>query len=293
MNEDVVYVNITSEGAQLNPQTLDDERHATNMFLMWASNDTVMQLQVMSTNDKVKYYVNTANGQEWKEENAITVKYGPVFGKIPWSEAGFANERQAERYFNRFISAVPHHFIPNVDGESVFVFSRQRALEIMRNANVSKVVAGATWTAVIKRRNDYGYIVDVSGNDMWLPISLVDHKVSKPYELEIGEMIEIKITSNTTEGRIRRVIVSRRDAKPNPYDLYHQKYSTGVSYPAEVSSVSGRTGMAVLPGGVMVRIRQREDTRGTLRTGSHVKVRLNRKSEKDKMFIGDVERILM
>lgn len=292
VSENFVYVNITSEGAPLNPQTLDDERHATNQFLMWASNDTVMQLQVISTNDRVKYYLNTANGQEWKEEPAIAVQFGPFFGKIPWSESGFRTERLAERFFGRLIAAVPDRFLPNVDGENILLFSRQRALEIMRNANVSKAVAGAVWTGVITRRSPYGYMVDVAGVQAWMPLTYVDYGLTKPYTLEIGEMIEVKITGNLTGGRIKRMVVSRRDAQPNPYDLFHQKYSTGVSYPAEVFMVTGRSGMAALPDGVKVQIRQRDDTRSTIRTGSKVKVRLRRKMDKEKMFTGEVERIL-
>ncbi|MCF8567413.1 hypothetical protein LLE49_22080 [Alicyclobacillus tolerans] len=292
MSENPVYVNITSEGARLNPQILDNHEHAIAMFLVWRSNDTVMQTKVATTDTTVKYYVNTSNGQEWKEEAALTVQYGSMFGYVPLSESGFRNLRQMERYFNRYVSVVPDRYVPNSAGESVLLFSRRRALEIMQGANLNKIVPGTTWTAVITARTAVGYTVNIGGYRAWLPLSLVDHHVVEPYSLQLDEMIQVKITENVTQSNSRRLIVSKKDAMQSPFDLGHEKYRLNARYAAEILKFHGRFGYAALPEGILVRVQQSSDERGAMRTGTPVKVRLKRRSMEDKMFIGEVEDIL-
>lgn len=291
-NQNAVYVNITSEGARLNPQILDDHEHAIAMFLVWRSNETVMQSKVVTTDATVKYYVNTASGQEWKEEPALTIEYGSLFGYVPLSESGFRNIRQMERYFNRYVAVVPDRYVPNSDGESVLLFSRRRALDIMQGANLNKIVPGTTWTAVVTARTPVGYTVNIGGYRAWLPLSLVDHHVVEPYTMQLDEMVQVKVTENVTNGNSRRLIVSKKDATQSPFDIGHEKYRLNARYAAEILKFRGRFGYAALPEGILVRVQQSSDARGAMRTGTPVKVRLKRRSVEDKMFIGEVEDIL-
>ena len=292
MAGEMVYVNITSEGARVNPQILDDHDHAIAMFLAWRSNDTVMQTRVITTDAKVKYYVNTASGQEWREEPALTIQYGALFGYVPLSESGFGNLRQMDRYFNRYVAVVPERFIPNSDGESVLLFSRRRALEIMQGANLNKIVPNAIWTAVITARTAFGYSVNIGGYRAWLPLSLVDHNVVEPYTLQLDDMIQVKITEHLTRGNSRRLIVSKKDATQSPFDLGHEKYRLNARYAAEIIKFRGRFGYAALPEGILVRVHQSHDERNVIRPGAHVRVRLKQRNVEDKMFIGEVEDII-
>lgn len=292
MAGEMVHVNITAEGARLNPQILDDQDHAIAMFLVWRSNDTVMQTRVITTDAKVKYYVNTANGQEWKEEPALTIQYGSMFGYVPLSESEFRNLRQMDRYFNRYVSVVPDRFIPNSDGEPVLLFSRRRALEIMQGANLNKIVPDTTWTAVVTARTASGYTVNIGGYRAWLPLSLVDHHVVDPYTLQLDDMIQVKITEHVTTGNSRRLIVSKKDATQSPFDVGHEKYRLNARYAAEIIKFRGRFGYAALPEGIMVRVQQSHDERNVMRPGAQVRVRLKQRNVEDKMFIGEVEDII-
>lgn len=286
--QNLVYVNITSEGARLNPQTLDSEDHALAMFLMWRSNDTTMQAKVVGI-ETVKHYFNTAEGQKWEEEESLVIQFGPLLGYVPLSESAVRNRRQMQRYVGRYIAVIPDRFNPHSDGKSLLLFSRKRALELMQGANQDKITVGATWTGVIMMRTAQGYIVNIGGFRAWLPLSLVSYSLVKPNELQIGEMVEVKITERVRriEGRIRTIVVSRRDATPNPYDQHASKYSRGGEYLAEVRVLNGRVGYATLPDGVTVRFNFGQE-RDALRSGTPVLVRINRANTEEKLFEGAI-----
>lgn len=287
-----VYVNITSEGARLNPQTLDSDDHALAMFLMWKSNDTVFQARVIGY-ETIKHYYNGTEGQIWKEEEALVVQFGPSVGFVPISESGGLNNvRQFTRYVGRYISVIPDRFNPNVEGKPLMLFSRSRALQLMKGANEAKIRPGTPWTAVVISRTPVGYIVNIGGFRAWLPLSLVSHTVAKPNEFALGDMFEVQITESTRQVRgSRLLVVSKRDATPHPYDIYALQYRINGVYLAEIKSVLGRSGYAVLPTGVTVRVQARDD-RDVLRTGTRVLVQIHRTNAKEKVFEGIVSDVL-
>lgn len=292
MIEPTIYVNITSEGAKINPQVLDHEDHALAMFLMWKSNDTVVQAQVTGF-EKVKHYYNGSEGQIWKEEDALVIQFGPSIGFVPVSEAGGLNNvRQFSRYVGRYIAVIPDRFNPNVEGKPLLLFSRSRALQLMQGANEEKIRPGSSWTAVVSNRTPAGYIVNIGGFRAWLPLSLVSHTVAKPNEFALGDTFEVKIMESSRRvGGSRLLVVSKRDASPHPYDLHASQYRQNGVYLAEIKTISGRLGYASLPTGVTVRVQARGE-REVLRTGSQVLVQVRRDNPKDKVLEGIVTDVL-
>ena len=287
-----VYVNITSEGARVNPQILDSEEHALSMFMLWRSNDTTMQAEVVGI-ERVKYYLNTSDGQQWKEENALVVEFGPLLGYVPLSETGLRNERQMFRYIGRYIAVIPDRYNPNSDGKALLLFSRQRAIELMQGANLNQLQVGETWTGVVTMRTAGGYMVNVAGYRAWLPMSLVSYSLSKATDLEIGEMIQVKITDRVKrqEGTLR-LVVSRRDAVPNPFDIHGNKYAAGGSYLAQMVTLSGRSGYATLNDGVQIRVVPGRTERDALRPGTRVLVRIRRVNAQEKVLEGTIAQVI-
>lgn len=286
MSDNYVYVNITSEGARINPQALDSDEHALSMFMHWRSNDTTMQAEVVGS-ERVKYYHNTAQGQQWKEEDALVIRFGPLMGYVPFSESGLRNNNQFVRYMGRYIAVIPDRFNPNSDGKSLLLFSRQRAIELMQGANLTQIQVGQTWTGVITMATAGGYIVNIGGYRAWLPLSLVSYSLSKTNQLHPGELVEVKITDRIKRenGRLR-IVVSRRDAVPNPYDVHAGKYSTGGSYLAEMITLNGRAGYAAFSDGVTVRVQSGRTERDALRPGTRVLVRIRRAVPSEKLLEG-------
>jgi hypothetical protein len=283
-----VYLNITAEGARINPQNFDGDEHALMMFMSWRSNDTVVQALVTGS-ERIKYYLNKAGGeQEWREEEALMIRFGPLIGHVPLSESGFLNPNQFSRYYNRLIAVMPDRFNPGTGDRPLLLFSRQRAREAMQNANLPKMTPGTNWTGVIARRLPRGYIVDVGGFSTWLPLSLVDFGVVQPREMEIGEMVTVKITDQRSG---RTIVVSRKDAMDNPYDLHKGKYANGGNVVGQVRVVRGFNGYAVLHDGVSVRFR-RGGEREMLRTGTWVSLRITGRSDEEKVLLGTIQDVL-
>ncbi|SFU96048.1 hypothetical protein [Alicyclobacillus macrosporangiidus] len=283
-----VYLNITAEGARINPQQFDSDEHALMMFMSWRSNDTVVQALVTGS-ERIKYYFNKQdNQQEWREEEALMIRFGPLIGHIPLSESGIANARQFPRYYNRLIAVMPDRFNPGTGERPLLLFSRRRAREAMQNANLPKMSPGTNWTGVIARRLPRGYIVDVGGFSTWLPLSLVDFGVVQPRELGIGEMVTVKIMP---ERSGKTIVVSRKDAMDNPYDLHKGKYINGSHVVGQVRVVRGSNGYAVLHDGVSVRFR-RGGEREMFRTGTWVSLRITGRNEEEKVLLGTVEGVI-
>ncbi len=278
-----VYLNITAEGARINPQQFDSDEHALMMFMSWRSNDTVVQALVTGS-ERIKYYLNKADGQEWHEEESLMIRFGPLIGHVPLSESGLPSADRFTRYYNRYIAVMPDRFNPGTGERPILLFSRQRAQEAMQNANVSKITPGTTWTGVIYRRLPRGYMVNVGGFPTWLPLSLVDFNVVKPRELQIGEMVTVKVTDQRSGNTI---VVSRKDAMENPYDLHKGKYVRGGNVLAQVRVLRGPNGYAVLHDGVNVRFR-RGGEREMLRTGTWVNLRITGHNDEEKVLIGTV-----
>ena len=282
------YLNITAEGAQINPQIFDNDEQAMAMFFSWRSNDTILQTRVIGS-EVIKYYFNKANGEkEWHEEPAWMIRFGPLIGHIPLSESKISNSERMSRYYMRFLAAMPDRFNPGTGERPLLLFSRRRALEAMQKANLSKLNPGVTWTGVVTERFPRGYIIDVGGFHMWLPLSLVDYQVVQPKTLALGEMIEVKITENRNK---KLMVVSRKDAQENPFDHHQEKYVQGSRAIGQVRVLQGLIGYAVLDDGISVRFR-RGIERHILRTGTYVTLRLLRKITEEKVFEGIVEDIV-
>lgn len=290
MDATTVYLNITAEGARINPQTFDGDEHAVLMFWSWRSNNTIVQA-IVTGRERIKYYYNKANGeQEWHEEEALMIRFGPLIGHVPLSESGLTNASKFSRYNNLYIAVMPDRFNPgsNRGDRPLLLFSRRRALEAMQKANLEKLKPNTTWTGVISFQFPRGYVVNVGGFRTWLPLSLVDFNVVNPRELEIGEMVEVKITENK-QGKL--IVVSRKDATENPYDLHKEKYVNGSTVIAQVRVVQGTNGYAALHDGVGIRFR-RGGEREIFRLGTWISLRITGRNEEEKTLTGIVEDVI-
>ena len=279
-----IYLNITAEGAKINPQTIESDEYADYAFRALRGNNSVIQARVMGVG-RVHYYLNEKTGQNFKDEQSIAIDFGETYGYVPLSYSGVPNKDGLERLRGRFISVVPLVANPNVNGERIFIFDRVKALETMKNANVDKIKPDVEWTAVVSRASRLGYFVNIGGFNAWLPNRLVSYDTHEPMTLGLGEMFPVKVLRRVNN----RLIVSKRDAEPHPFDKAKNKYRTGFTYIAEIKNVRVNDAFGVLDEtGIPVRLKKGEG-RVLLHDGSKVVIRLTGKNDEEKLFEGRIE----
>lgn len=282
-----IYVNITAEGALLNPQNIESEDQAYVSFLQFRGNNTVSQTKVIGI-ERVKYYLNQEGRQEFKEEWAAVVEFGPVFGYVPLPFSGESDREALTSLIDHRIAVVPLTMNPNA-GQMLLIFDRVRALEIMQSANLDKLKPEIEWTGVVTGVSRKGYLMDLSGFRAWLPNGLVEHGVHQPMSLKRGDMFPVKVLRRTEKNRL---VVSRRDAIPHPFDRYKDRYHKNGQYLAEIKTLGLYGVYAVLgDSGVSVQLRRGEE-RGVLDVGTKVLIRLTGKVEAEKLFEGKIEEVI-
>lgn len=280
-----IYINITAEGALLGKETLQTEEEAQNAYFQFRSNNTIVQARVVGY-ETIRHYHKTAEGQQWHEEPALIVAFGQLLGHIPLSESGMRHTASWPRIVGQYLACMPDRF-HTAEGRTLYLFSRGRALEAMQKANLDKVRPGVTWTGVIRRRNNYGYLVDVGGFEAFLPLSHVSYDVNAPHVLQRGDMIDVKILQQD-EGRKRtRLIVSRREAQANPYDVRKHQYTAGSIWSGTVRGMRGNVLYAYLHDGVLCRSVVAAE-RTVFRMGDKVLIRVHRCDDDQKLIVGSL-----
>ncbi|MFD1676074.1 hypothetical protein [Alicyclobacillus fodiniaquatilis] len=282
-----IYVNISAEGALLNPEKLEDREQCFATFFQFRTNRTVFQAKAVGI-ENISYHVNQNGEQLHKREDAIVVEYGPFHGYVPISESGYRAASAFVGVLDKYISLVPEHYVP-VDGREIFIFSRTKAVDLMKRANDGKLTNGTDWTAVVRRESEQGYLVNVGGFPAWLPNALVDWTIKdgKAPKLNVGDTIDVKIRDRNR----RRMIVSRRDALGNPFDSNRQKYNPRGRYLAEIVSINALNVYGRFNDGTTVLMR-RNAGRDVLRVGAQVLCRLTGVNDERKLFEGAIERIV-
>lgn len=282
-----IFLNISAEGAQLNPQIIEDRDQAFQTFMQFRLNRTVFQVKAVGI-DVVRYYTNENDTREDKQEEAIVVEYGPLHGYIPLSESGYRGSAPFVSALGKYVSVVPERFV-TIDGRDTFIFSRSKAIDQMRRSNDDKLKKGINWTGVVRRSSQQGYLLNVGGFAAWMPNSMVDwtYVDGQDPKLQVGQTIEV----NIRERQNRRMIVSRRDTMINPFDDNRLKYSLRARYVAKIVTISGLNVYGRFQDGVTVLMR-RNTGRDVLRVGASVLCRLTGVNDERKLFEASIERVV-
>jgi len=203
----VVYVNTFAEGAcTTNPQVLTEE-NVEAVARAWRRSETVIHVKLLGM-ETVRF------GDERK-----TVLFGDLGAAklvLPVDKADLEETQNPMDLLDHWVSVVidGHDFAGG--GMGYIYADRAKALQILRNINGNRVNVGQQAYGVVQKVRRGAYIMNVGGFTAILPKAFYDWDAleSKKFP-EVGDEFPVQVIPSKVENRI---VVSRRDLLPNPYE---------------------------------------------------------------------------
>lgn len=224
----VVYVNTFAEGARTTkPQVLTEENVQT-VARAWRRSDTVIHVKLLG--------METARlGEESK--SALFGDLGAAKLVLPVDKAGLREDQNPMDLLDHWVSVVidGHDFAGK--GMGYIYADRAKALQILRSINENRVKLGQQAHGVVQQVRRTAYVMNVGGFTALLPKAFYDWDAleSKKFP-EVGEEFAVQVIPSKIEDRI---VVSRRDLLPNPYEPSALPISRGALVKARTAFLRG------------------------------------------------------
>lgn len=145
-----------------------------------------------------------------------------AYSAVPTSE-------NPERLLNYWISAIIEDYDFQDEANPILILNRKKALEVLQQLNARRIQPGGETYGVIQHETRGGYIMNVGGYPAMLPKAFYDW-VSSQYGI-IGEGFNVRIVSNDNG----RLVVSRRDLVPNPFQSATARIRKGMRVRARIT----------------------------------------------------------
>jgi len=144
---------------------------------------------------------------------------------------GLLSTDNPERLLDYWISAVIEEYDFADESNPVLVLNRKKALQRLQQLNQRRTAPGLEAFGVIQAALRGGYILNVGGYSALLPKAFYDWDWERSGV--IGEAFPVKVISN--DGG--RLVVSRRDLLPNPFDVASGRIRRGIRVRVRITNL--------------------------------------------------------
>lgn len=240
-NNQAVYINTFAEGARIGEPEMLTEKQLPMVVRSWKRSQAIVHYRLSGV-DFIK------NGDIKKEFLVGDIGVAKTMLPLDPEFTGLDHEQALGRLLNYWISAVVEDFDFQDEANPVLILNRKKALERLRAINVHRVQVGGQAYAVIQADIGNAYICDVAGYSAALPKPLYDWDAGK--SAHVGEGFQVKVVQNENE----RIIVSRRELLPNPFERMDHRVRTGMRVRAHITHITQGAYKAEIYPGVRVSI---------------------------------------
>ena len=256
------------------PEKLEEERKDWQEVIAAYQNKTILQADLIGVENKL--------GQP-----CGVVHVGNIRGYIPLEMSGCDNLQALRNLIGTKIAMM----VLNYDRDNdVFTASRKDALERMAEITWERIKEGQVIIAVVRRLFQKVMVVDIGGISVRIPASEIDYEWIDDLRdrYKIGDNLKVKVMEVDKENR--KVVLSAKALKPNPYPDCTKRYVKGGEYAGKVTGVEDYGVFVNLEPGVDALVSHMKFDR--LRKGDRVILRVYEVNPRKERIYGKIVRKL-
>lgn len=256
------------------PEKLEEERKDWQEVIAAYQNKTILQADMIGIENKL--------GQP-----CGVVHVGNVRGYIPLELSGCENLKALRNLIGTKVAMI----VLNYDRENdVFTASRKDALERMAEITWGRLEEGQEIIAVVRKVSPKVIDVDIGGIKVKIPAAEIDYEWIDDLRdrFKIGDNLKVKVMEVDKENK--KVVLSAKALKPNPYPDCTKRYAKGGEYVGKVTGVEDYGIFVNLEPGVDALVRHMKFER--LRKGDRVILRVYEVDPQKERIYGKIVRKL-